>query len=126
MHYNRTSNSPYENRLGQPGEYLARWLFIVVYLCIAPAAAEEQLEQETIVIKGSQGLPRTLYIAPWKRVGEPLEGNALEGEIGEDTEPLERDLFQRKLELQREGYSVEQPSPPHSGTGSTAGSHAAP
>jgi hypothetical protein len=125
MHYNRISNIRRENWLGQSG-YLARSLLIVVYLWMAPTAAEEQLEQETIVIKGSQGLPRTLYIAPWKRVGEPLEGNALEGEIGEETEPLERDLFQRELELQREGYSVEQPSPPHSSTGSTAGSQAAP
>ena len=126
MPCNRTSNTIRENRLGQTGYGARALLLIMVYLWLAPAAAEEKLEQETIVIKGSQGLPGTLYIAPWKRVGEPLEGNALEGEIGEETEPLERDLFQRELELQREGYSVEQPSPPHSSAGPTTDSGAAP
>jgi len=92
-----------------------RLLLVVVYLWMAPAAAaEEQLEQETILIKGNQGLPRTLYIAPWKRVGVPLPSGTLEGEVGEEQQPLERDLFQRELELQRQGYSIEQPSPAHS------------
>ena len=36
-----------------------------------------------------------------------LDSDALEGDIGEETQPLERDLFQRELELQRQGYSVE-------------------
>lgn len=92
-------------------------LALFLFLCLPPAIAEEQLEQDTIVIKGNQGLPRTLYIAPWKRVGTPLESDALEGEIKEETAPLERDLFQRELELLREGYSVEPPSPPVTGGG---------
>jgi len=92
-----------------------------MYLWLAPTVAEEQLEQETIVIKGNQGLPRTLYIAPWKRVGTPLESDALEGEIEEETLPLERDLFQRELELRREGYSVESPSLPETGSGASQG-----
>ena len=91
-------------------------LLIAIHLWLAPAVAGEQLEQETIVIKGNQGLPRTLYIAPWKRVGEPLDSDALEGDIKEETLPLERDLFQRELELRREGYSVEPPSLPESGS----------
>ena len=98
-----------------------RLLPFVAYLCLSTAVAEEQLEQDTIVIKGNQGLPRTLYIAPWKRVGEPLESGALEGEIEQETQPLERDLFQRELELRREGYSVEPPSPPATGSGSSEG-----
>jgi hypothetical protein len=85
-------------------------LLVIVCLWVLPTGAQEQLEQETIVIKGNQELPRTIYLAPWKRVGAPLESGALEGEIGEETEPLERDLFQRELELKREGYSVEKPS----------------
>jgi hypothetical protein len=60
-------------------------LLVIFCLWMDPASAEEQLEQDTIVIKGNQGLPRTLYIAPWKRVGAPLESGALEGEIGEET-----------------------------------------
>jgi hypothetical protein len=82
-------------------------LFFLAALWVLPASGEEQLEQETILIKGSQGLPKTLYIAPWKRVGEPLESDKLDGEVGEETEPVERDLFQHELELQRQGYSID-------------------
>ena len=99
-----------------------RLLLVVICLWMAPARAEEQLEQETILIKGNQGLPRTLYIAPWKRVGAPLDSGTLEGEIGEEQEPLERDLFQRELELQRQGYSTEKPPASHTSPGPTAGS----
>lgn len=88
----------------KPTAYLPH---IVFGLWVAAACAQEQLEQDTILIKGNQELPRTLYIAPWKRVGVPLDSDALEGDIGEETQPLERDLFQRELELQRQGYSVE-------------------
>lgn len=82
-------------------------LIVVATLWVLPTRGEQQLEQETISIKGNQGLPKTLYIAPWKRVGAPLEGGALEGDVGEETEPLERDIFQRELELQRQGYSID-------------------
>ena len=108
----------------QPGQWQAcvRLLLVVVCLWMAPAGAEEQLEQETILIKGNQGLPRTLYIAPWKRVGAPLPSDTLEGEIGEEQEPLERDLFQRELELHRRGYSTEQPPESRTTPDPTAGS----
>jgi hypothetical protein len=82
-------------------------LFVIARLSILPASAEQPLEQETISIKGNQGLPKTLYIAPWKRVGAPLESDELEGEVGQETQPVERDIFQRELELQRQGYSVD-------------------
>ena len=82
-------------------------LLVAALLWALNASGQEQLEQETISIKGNQGLPKTLYIAPWKRVGAPLESDELEGDIREDTEPLERDIFQHELELQRQGYSVD-------------------
>ena len=82
-------------------------LLVAVTLWVSNASGQEQLEQETISIKGNQGLPKTLYIAPWKRVGAPLEGDKLEGDIEEESEPVERDIFQRELELQRQGYSVD-------------------
>jgi len=113
---------------GRPGHQPVRWqdcarlLLVVICLWMAPAGAEEQLEQETILIKGNQGLPRTLYIAPWKRVGAPLPSGALEGEIGEEQEPLERDLFQRELELQRQGYSIEESPAAHTSPAPPAGS----
>ena len=90
----------------QPG-MCTRLLFGVVTLWVLNAGGQEQLEQESISIKGNQGLPTTLYIAPWKRVGAPLESDKLEGDIGKETEPVERDIFQRELELQRQGYSVD-------------------
>jgi len=84
-----------------------RLLLVVITLWVLSASGEEQLEQETILIKGNQGLPKTLYIAPWKRVGAPLESDELDGDVGETTEPVERDLFQHELELQRQGYSTD-------------------
>jgi len=84
-----------------------RLLLVAVTLWVLPASGEEQLEQETISIKGNQGLPKTLYIAPWKRVGAPLKSDDLEGDVGKETEPVERDIFQRELELQRQGFSVD-------------------
>ena len=91
----------------QPGPPYIRLLLVAVTLWISPASGEEQLEQDTISIKGNQGLPKTLYIAPWKRVGAPLESDGLEGDVGEESRPVERDMFQRELELQRQGYSVD-------------------
>jgi hypothetical protein len=71
--------------------------------------AEEDLQQDPIVIKGSQSLPKTLYIAPWKRVGAPLDMQAPELNIGEAHEPIEPDLFQQELELKRSGYGTDSP-----------------
>jgi hypothetical protein len=101
-----------------------RLLPAILCLWAVTTGAEEQLEQDTIVIKGNPGLPGTLYIAPWKRVDAPLQSGALEGEVGEESKPLERDLFQRELELQREGYSVEQPPPPRTPPAATVDSGA--
>ena len=84
-----------------------RLLLVAATLWVLPASGEDQLEQETISIKGNQGLPKTLYIAPWKRVGAPLDSDELDGDVGEETDPLERDIFQRELELQRQGYSID-------------------
>ena len=105
--------------------YYLRPLLALCCLWLMPAAAqEEQLEQESILIRGNQGLPRTIYIAPWKRIGSPLENARLEAEFEEQQVPLERDLFQRQLELQREGYStdhstrMQQPAAAPAGSGS--------
>ncbi len=95
-------------------------VLFVISLWTVFAHAQDQLEQEPILIKGNQGMPRTLYIVPWKRVGAPLASESLEGDIGEETEWLERDLFQRELELQQRGYSVE-PTSPDSPTATSAG-----
>jgi hypothetical protein len=90
----------------QPNQYICL-LLASVSLWVSGACAQEQLEQDTILIKGNQGLPSTLYIAPWKQVGSPLESTPLDGDVGKETEPVERDIFRRELELQKQGYSVE-------------------
>ena len=82
-------------------------VFFVLLLALSPVRSEESLEQETISIEGNRGLPKTLYIAPWKQVGEPLEGEAFSSDPARDPAPVERDMLQRELELHREGYSLE-------------------
>ena len=83
-------------------------LFFVPLLFFAlQAMADEPLQQETISIEGNRGLPKTLYIAPWKRLGEPLEGDAFDSDPAREPVPVERDMLQRELELHREGYSLE-------------------
>ncbi len=67
----------------------------------------QQLEQQTLSIRGNRALPRTLYIAPWKQLGAPLQGAPFESRVGDPLEPLEQDLFRRQLELFEEGYSVD-------------------
>lgn len=62
----------------------------------------QQLEQETISIHGNRGLPKTVYIAPWKRLGQPLEGGRWESRMEDPLAPLEQDLFLRQLELHRQ------------------------
>ncbi|MEJ2533057.1 MAG: hypothetical protein P8Y92_14790 [Halioglobus sp.] len=97
-------------RAPSPGAVILRGLLLVTALLGSLAASgQQQLEQEPIVIKGDQRLPRTIYIAPWKRVGKPLPSDVLDRDIGQDAEPLERDLFLRELELYRQGYSVGSP-----------------
>jgi hypothetical protein len=83
------------------------WVILALLFVVIPAMAEEPLQQETISIEGNRGLPKTLYIAPWKQVGEPLEGDSFESELERDPAPVERDILQRELELHREGYSLE-------------------
>ena len=63
----------------------------------------QDLEQEPIVIKGEQDGPGTLYIVPWKQVGEPLAADPLQPRFDLDARPLDRETFINELELQREG-----------------------
>ena len=90
----------------QSNRYL-QCVILTLLSAVIPAMAEEQLQQETISIEGNRGLPKTLYIAPWKQVGEPLVGDAFESELERDPAPVERDILQRELELHRKGYTLE-------------------
>ena len=97
MSYNRDANGRRLKRRCESGS-AARVVFFAACLSTVLAGAQDQLEQDTILIQGNQGMPRTLYIVPWKRVGRPLASETLDGEIGEEKEWLERDLFRRELE----------------------------
>ena len=84
-------------------------LLAVLLLFSAAATGREvqQLELDPITIQGRQEVPGTLFIQPWKRIGEPLDGDGLNGGPREETDPLRRDTFRRELELHRKGYSIE-------------------
>ena len=95
--------------LSPRAKMLRSLLLVAALLGPLVAAGQQELEQEPLVIKGDQALPRTIYVAPWKRVGEPLPSGVLDRDISQEAEPLERDLFLRELELHRQGYSVGDP-----------------
>ena len=86
---------------------LVRWL-VPALLAVAPLAlGQEPLEQDPLAIRGNRALPKTLYIAPWKRVGSPLEGGDLNSRLEDKLEPVERDIFRKELELHRDGYNLD-------------------
>lgn len=63
-----------------------------------PLMAEERLDMEGTRIRGNQELPKVLYIVPWKQSEIPdLSQPPLESLIDEALEPVERDVFQRKV-----------------------------
>jgi hypothetical protein len=83
-------------------------LLLPFFVVVAnPAFGQESFEQDQLSIRGNPALPKTLYIAPWKRLGTPLEGDGLNSRLEDKLEPVEQDLFRRELELHREGYILE-------------------
>ncbi len=74
-----------------------------------PGGQDSQpLQQDPLLIKGNRGLPKTLFIAPWKKVqGEVPEGSPLESDLARAIKPVDQEVFRRELELYEEGYSVE-------------------
>ena len=72
-----------------------------------PAFGQDSFEQDPLSIRGNRALPKTLYIAPWKRLGAPLEGDALKSRLEDKLDPVEQDLFRKELELHQDGYILE-------------------
>jgi len=99
-----------------PSQAAACSAFLVLTLSVSALAQTEseqqraisrELEQERILIKGNQGLPTTLFIAPWKKVrGKVPEGGPLESRVDQSVEPVDQEVFRRKLELYDQGYPV--------------------
>jgi len=68
----------------------------------------EPLQQDRLLIKGNRGLPKTLFIAPWKKVrGEVPEGNPLESNLDQSIKPVDQEVFRRELELYENGYFID-------------------
>lgn len=90
-----------------------KWVPLPALILIVTALSWAQdLEQDPIIIRAEQGAPKTLYIAPWQRAGEPLEPAPVQGGWRDNARPLDRQTFLRELELQRQGYYVDRPSQP--------------
>lgn len=87
------------------------------------APGPRQLELDGTSIRGSQELPRVLYILPWQDPGAAeLAGRPFNSLIEDVLSPLDRDEFRREL-----GYHEQfnQTQPQSNVDGSSAGSSAA-
>lgn len=82
-------------------------VFAILVVTAFPAEGDERFEQDELSIRGNPALPKTLYIAPWKSVGTPLDGGDLNTRLDDKLEPVEQDLLRKELELHRQGYSVD-------------------
>ena len=94
--------------------FLTVLLFTALLAGVAPVKSQEhsagtqELEQEKILIKGNQGLPTILFIAPWKKVrGKVPEGQSLERSLDQSVEAVDQEVFQRKLEFYEKGHAIE-------------------
>ena len=100
------------------GRTLVGLLIGCTLAALAVPCSGQAMEQETIVIKGEQGAPGTIYIAPWKKLGGALDSDPLEAEFDLDAQPLDRDVFLRELHLQRrdgDGPGTESGASPSAG-----------
>jgi len=82
-------------------------LFPVLLVAATLALGQERFEQDKLSIRGNKALPKTLYIAPWKHLGSPLDGGDLNSRLEDKLDPVEQDLLRKELELHRDGYSVD-------------------
>jgi len=90
-----------------------KWPVLTALLLTSTVISYAQdLEQDPLVIRAEQRLPKTIYIAPWQRVGEPLEADPVQGGWKDDARPLDRETFLRELQLRRQGYLVDRPLQP--------------
>ncbi len=68
-----------------------------------PGLAQDEIELEGISIIGNRELPKVLYIVPWKKaeLGD-LVNNPVRSLFDEVLEPVDRDVFRRRLKYFRE------------------------
>lgn len=66
----------------------ARYVTVAaIFTAMAPVAAQERIELESIYVKGNKEFPQTLYVVPWKdvkgknREEQPLVLHSLYGDL---------------------------------------------
>jgi len=74
-------------------------LALLILILSGAAHAEEQLELDGMAIVGNQELPKALFIVPWKDPRAPMAPERpLNSLIDEALQPVDPDVFRRKLE----------------------------
>ncbi len=70
----------------------------------AAEADEEVLNMRGMTVIGNQELPKSLMIVPWQpsELGELME-HSLDGLLDAGLEPVDREVFERKLDYYRVG-----------------------
>ncbi len=83
----------------------ALFMFLLAWGFVFPVsgATREEIEMEGISIIGNRELPKVLYIVPWKK---PELGDLIDTPVrslyDEVLEPVDRDVFQRRLKYFRQ------------------------
>ncbi|MGC1951731.1 MAG: hypothetical protein WA970_03990 [Gammaproteobacteria bacterium] len=85
----------------------ASLLALPLLLSAADLRSEESLQQDPISIMGNRGLPKTMFIAPWKRLGSPLPSDKFNSTLDREPAPVEREVFRRELDLYRDGFNID-------------------
>ncbi len=76
-----------------------RLLAFLVAAAALPAAAEERMDLEGMAVIGNRELPKALFIVPWKDPNAELTPERpVNSLIDETLQPVDPDVFRRKLE----------------------------
>jgi len=82
-------------------------LFLSQPLLSAEAESDEVLNLRGMTVIGNQELPKSLMVVPWKQseLGELLE-HSLGSLLDSGMQPVDRDVFERKLNYYRVGAGL--------------------
>ena len=83
---------------------------LVLLVAAAAARADDRAELDRTKIVGNRELPKVLYIVPWRKplLGDP-GGRPARSAIDEALEPLDRDVFRRRVSYDAQ---LRPPAPP--------------
>jgi hypothetical protein len=73
-------------------------LTATLFLPLAPANAEQEMELEGMSVVGNSELPKALFIVPWKEAESAMAPDRpVNSLIDEALQPVDPDVFRRKL-----------------------------